>query len=676
MLPSAKDTNNDDVESSRKRTIFTVANDDTGGYVPTAMIDVNKRISTFITVDDSIPFPADPDHNESMIVFSDAAEKCATIMLAAIFESLSLKSNNTSSAVAPKSDAIITSPPKKLSNDIKSDANLLSNTAKHYTRLLSESDLIELKRSIVKSDFKPVQDPLSASKLRKNCSVDCHPCHTPIFEISSLDSSRYISDSVIDCDEIDASRPFALFPSIRLLIAALLCCCFIALSVSTSNMAVALICMTSCTVSGYKGDLQWRSDQEGMILAAQNVGSLVMAITGLWADRINGKWMISGSLLLCAIANAVLPVLADKSVWYVIAARLAIGIADACLTPATSSLITRWFPQSERAAALGIVTSGRQIGTLFILPTAGYLCTRKDILNGWPAIFYLSGLITILIALFWIPMGADKPSKQYCISSQEQTFIESKIACESIGKRTDPRRTPWSAIARSSAIWAGIFALICHEYPLVIMLQFLPNYMRDVLHFAPAKNGIASAFPIFCLFMSKTFSSSLSTWLTNHTGWTKTTICKVFNGIASLGLSVCIITVPQFDRERSSLATIPLCLAMLFAGLHTPGVQTALVQLAPPYSGVITGISFFFVAWFGIGNKLLTKHIVQHGTEAEWAKVFYLSGVVAALPVVVFTIWGSSERQWWAAPSSKTSIHSLNTQITSISTEATHLEYH
>lgn len=58
-------------------------------------------------------------------------------------------------------------------------------------------------------------------------------------------------------------------------------------------------------------------------------------------------------------------------------------------------------------------------------------------------------------------------------------------------------------------------------------------------------------------------------------------------------------------------------------GLHTPGVQTALVQLAPPYSGVITGLSFFFVAWFGIGNKLLTKHIVQHGTEAEWAKVCF-----------------------------------------------------
>uniref|UniRef100_A0A915Q2N5 Major facilitator superfamily (MFS) profile domain-containing protein n=1 Tax=Setaria digitata TaxID=48799 RepID=A0A915Q2N5_9BILA len=405
--------------------------------------------------------------------------------------------------------------------------------------------------------------------------------------------------------------------------------------------------MTSCSVTGYKGDLHWQSEQEGMVLAAQNAGSLLMVITGLRADRINGKWMICGSLLLCAIANSVLPVLAHKSVWYAFAARLAIGAADACLTPATSSLITRWFPQSERAVALGIVTGGRQIGALFILPTAGYLCTRKDILNGWPAIFYLSGLISVLVAFFWIPMGADKPSKQYCISRQEQLFIQSRIACESIGKRTAPRHTPWSAIARSSAVWSGIFALVCHEYPLVIMLQFLPNYMRDVLHFSPAKNGIASAIPMLCLFISKTCSSTFSTWLLKHTSWTKTNICKIFNGIASAGLSVCVFTVPQFDQEQSFLATIALCCAMLFAGLHTPGVQTALVQLAPPYSGIITGISCFFVAWFGIGNKLLTKHIVQHGTSNEWAKVFYLSSVVAALPVVVFTIWGSSERQWW-----------------------------
>uniref|UniRef100_A0A915EUH4 Major facilitator superfamily (MFS) profile domain-containing protein n=1 Tax=Ditylenchus dipsaci TaxID=166011 RepID=A0A915EUH4_9BILA len=215
-----------------------------------------------------------------------------------------------------------------------------------------------------------------------------------------------------------------LFPSMRLLLAVLLCCCYITISISSSNIAVALICMIKCPIHGYTGDLEWHSDQEGLVLAAQNAGSLLMLVTGLYADRINGKWMVGASLLLCFLGNMTLPLFAANSFWYAVLGRLAIGASDALLSPAVNSLITRWFPHTERAAAVGIITGGRQIGTLFILPTAGYLCTRTDIQGGWPAIFYLSGLISGLVVIFWIPMGADKPAKQYCISNRERLFIE------------------------------------------------------------------------------------------------------------------------------------------------------------------------------------------------------------------------------------------------------------
>ncbi|CAD5227270.1 unnamed protein product [Bursaphelenchus xylophilus] len=472
-----------------------------------------------------------------------------------------------------------------------------------------------------------------------------------------------------DDDDLPQSR---LFPSMRFLIAVLLCCCYITMSISTSNMAVALICMIKCPLRNYSGDLDWESDQEGLVLAAQNAGSLLMLLTGLYADRINGKWMVLASLLLCGVGNLTLPMLAHNSFWYAVVARIAIGASDACMSPAVNSLITRWFPRTERAAAIGIITGGRQIGTLFILPTAGYLCTRTDIQGGWPAIFYLSSFITAIVLICWLPMGADKPAKQYCISHRERVFIEGSIACESIGKRTQARRIPWYHISRSVPLWVGVFSLICHEYPLVIMLQFLPNYMRDVLEFAPTQNGMLSALPIFFLFVSKTVSSSLSSWLAANTIYSRTTICKTFNAIASAGLALSILCVPQFGKDTAFFAIISLCFAMTFAGLHTPGVQTALLQLAPPFSGVITGISFFAVAWFSIGNKILTKWIVQHGTQGEWALVFYISAVIAALPVVVFTLWGSDERQWWAMPSSKVSAATVAT-LGCQSTTSTHL---
>ena len=307
-----------------------------------------------------------------------------------------------------------------------------------------------------------------------------------------------------------------------------------------------------------------------------------MVLTGLYADRINGKFMVFLGLVLCTIGNFALPLLAQESFWYAVFARVAVGAADAFMTPAVNSLITRWFPQSERSAALGIITGGRQIGTLFILPTAGYLCTRKDIHGGWPTIFFLSGIISGLVMFFWIPMGADKPSKQYCISNRERLFIESRIACESIGKRTEKRNVPWRNLLGSVPLWVGVFSLICHEYPLVILLQFLPNYMRDVLEFAPTKNGLFSALPIMFLFISKMLSASLSSWLTVNTDYNSTTICKViksncfdlmniefqaFNAIASFGLSISILAVPFFDKENAIFAIVCLCFAMAFAGM-------------------------------------------------------------------------------------------------------------
>lgn len=119
--------------------------------------------------------------------------------------------------------------------------------------------------------------------------LDQHPKHNPIFRIGppSLDcesntsgrserpafaKTSSIDSSVLSCDESVGrqevttdhdDRPVSsvLFPSMRLLLAVLLCCCYITISISSSNIAVALICMIKCPIHGYTGDLEWQSDQ-------------------------------------------------------------------------------------------------------------------------------------------------------------------------------------------------------------------------------------------------------------------------------------------------------------------------------------------------------------------------------------------------------------------------------
>lgn len=45
-------------------------------------------------------------------------------------------------------------------------------------------------------------------------------------------------------------------------------------------------------------------------------------------------------------------------------------------------------------------------------------------------------------------------------------------------------------------------------------------------------------------------------------------------------------------------------------GLHTPGVQTALLQIAPAFTGIITGIAFGCVAVASICNKIISSTII------------------------------------------------------------------
>ncbi|KAI6195243.1 Sialin [Aphelenchoides besseyi] len=404
----------------------------------------------------------------------------------------------------------------------------------------------------------------------------------------------------------------------------------------------------------------WTSTQTGFILAAQNAGGLLMLLTGTQADRLNGKWTIVVSMSLIILSNVAVPLVSNISVWLTVAARLLTGFADALLQPSTSAMITRWFPPKERPFAIGIITGGRQIGTLLIMPLAGFLCSRRELLGGWPAIFYFSALMGTLILIAWILMAADKPSKQTCISQCERHYIEKKIEEENLGKRKHRKSIPWKHLRSSVPLYAGVAALTCHEWPLVIMLQLLPKYLDQILHLDTLQNGFVSALPIAVLFISKTLSSSLSSMIgSRKAGFFvigRTPLVKIFNAIASLGLAVCTAIIPLFNHhDQLGFAIATLCASMAFAGLHTPGVQTALLQLAPAYTGIVTGIAFGVVAIFGIINKIFSTFIVTDGTLSEWRIVFGTSAVIAVLPVFFFTIWGSADRQPWAT------VHSQST---------------
>ncbi|VDN91695.1 unnamed protein product [Brugia pahangi] len=400
--------------------------------------------------------------------------------------------------------------------------------------------------------------------------------------------------------------------------------------------------------------LNWTMLQQGMVLCAQNIGSLFMLVVGPQADRLNGKWTVAVALFVTIISNMILPLFAAKHFIFAIIARILCGIADAFLTPSISSMIVRWFPPKERSFAIGFITGGRQIGSLLILPVSGWVCLRKDTFGGWKFTFYISAIIAALMLLIWLIMSADKPSKHYFVKNEEKMYILRKISEESLGKRKERKNTPWKELLISRPFIMGILAVVCQEYPLVITTTLLPIYMKEVLHLSDVRSTLYSALPLLALWISKNLSSSLSSCLSARKNgccvMKRTILVKSFNGIGSAGLAFGLFIIPLITHDMQAL--IVVCIANAFAGLHTPGVFTALLQIGPAYTGSITGIAFSAGHIANIVNKL-TNGLILHswsGSDSQWKLLYTISAIVAFLPVIFFTLWGSADLQSWAIP--------------------------
>ncbi len=129
----------------------------------------------------------------------------------------------------------------------------------------------------------------------------------------------------------------------------------------------------------------------GWLLDRTNRVKLLAGMLAIW----------SGMTALGAFANGFL---------YLFLMRMGIGAAESATSPASQTLITSIFPPKQRSGAMGLVFSGTAIGTGLIFAAGGFVIEQW----GWHAVFLISGIPGILLAMFiWLkleepPRSTDK----------------------------------------------------------------------------------------------------------------------------------------------------------------------------------------------------------------------------------------------------------------------------
>ena len=85
-----------------------------------------------------------------------------------------------------------------------------------------------------------------------------------------------------------------------------------------------------------------------------------------------------------------------------------------------------------------------------------------------------------------------------------------------------------------------------------------------------------------------------------------------------------------------------------FVSCGIPGFFTALLSIAPRYTGTVTSLS---LAIGCIGHSLspaLVGFFNKNGTKEEWRIIWLVATTLHLISAIVFTLYGSAEIQEWA----------------------------
>lgn len=111
------------------------------------------------------------------------------------------------------------------------------------------------------------------------------------------------------------------------------------------------------------------------------------------ADRMNRRNIVAAALFIWSFMTAISGL--AQNYWQLLLARIGVGVGEAGGSPPSHSMISDMFPPEQRASALGIYSTGVNIGILFGFLLGGWL----NEFFGWRVAFAVVGAPGILLAV-------------------------------------------------------------------------------------------------------------------------------------------------------------------------------------------------------------------------------------------------------------------------------------
>ena len=153
--------------------------------------------------------------------------------------------------------------------------------------------------------------------------------------------------------------------------------------------------------------------------------------------------------------------------------RAACGLSEAGAYPASSLLITRWFPYLQRARANSVVAFGGRIGNALAL----WLTTLAIVaLGSWRPVLWIYGLLGLALAFATHFVFRDFPAEHPQVNAAERDLI----AAGAPPPGPPSPSSPWLALLRHPGLWMLNVSSVGINVGLTFIVTWLPTYLKEV----------------------------------------------------------------------------------------------------------------------------------------------------------------------------------------------------
>ena len=396
-----------------------------------------------------------------------------------------------------------------------------------------------------------------------------------------------------------------------------------------SNLSIALPAL--------RDEFQLSTVQEGLILSAFGWTYAAMQIPGGWlVDRVAPRLLYALALIFWSADTLLMGF--GTSFAVLVGLRLLVGAVEAPAYPINNRVVTAWFPERERATAIGFYTSGQFVGLAFLTPVLAWLQHSF----GWHMVFVVTGAAGIIWGVIWYLVYRE-PRDFKGANAAEIALIQEGGGLVYLGDRKLTPKQPFNwadfgLVLSKRKLWGVYLGQFCLTSTLWFFLTWFPTYLVKYRGMDYIKSGFLASLPFLAAFIGVLCSGFLSDWMIRRGASVgaarKTPI------ITGLLISTAMIGANYADSTN----WVIFFLALAFFGNGLASITWSLVSaLAPTRLLGLTGGVFNLIGNLSaIVTPLIIGFLVQGGSFAPAIAYVAALALLGALSYILLV--GKVER--------------------------------